>query len=369
MPPEPVAIVANACALPQGLAPHPDWLGLLYSGRSLLQPRPHLGLPAPACTFDPGFAGHAATALAYAAIRVVWPALEAAQGKSAFLLAATKGEMDDWLCDPRSRPGLTQLEHNLSDMISGLPALRRTVSNACVSGAQAVIEAAELIQDGDADRALVVGADGVTPFVAQGFHALQGVSPTGARPFDATRDGLSLGEAGAACVLRRTGDSPHAPRLLGWGASNDANHISGPSRDGSGLALAIDRALKGVDRSKVVAICGHGTGTVYNDAMEARAFHTVFGPRVPPVFGIKGAMGHTLGAAGLIEVLLSAHVATTGLIPPTAGFARGDADFPLDVVHGKPRQAEPGLVLTTNSGFGGMNTAILVAPGEGPWPA
>ncbi|MCL4731995.1 MAG: beta-ketoacyl-[acyl-carrier-protein] synthase family protein, partial [Planctomycetes bacterium] len=195
------------------------------------------------------------------------------------------------------------------------------------------------------------------------------VSPTGARPFDVARDGLSPGEAGAACVLARAADAPGAPRLAGWGASNDANHISGPSRDGSGLALAIERALAGMDRSRVVAICGHGTGTRYNDAMEARAFHAVFGLRVPPVFGVKGSIGHTLGAAGLIEVILSARVAATGLIPPTAGFARGDDDFALDVVHGAPRRVAPGLVLTTNSGFGGMNTALVIAPGEGPWPA
>lgn len=365
----PVAIVANACALPRGLAPHDDWLGLIYSGQSLLQPRPHLGYGAPASTLDPEFAGHAATALAFAALRRVWPAHQSAPGRDAMVLAATKGDMDDWLADGRARPGLQGLAHALDDMVPGLPARRLTVSNACVSGAQAVIEAAELLQDGEADRALVLGADGVSPFIAQGFHALQGVSPTGARPFDATRDGLSLGEAGAACVLVRAADAPCVPRMVGWGASNDANHISGPSRDGSGLALAMQRALAGVDKSRVIAICGHGTGTVYNDAMEARAFHAVFGPRVPPVFGIKGAIGHTLGAAGLIEVILSAHVAVTGRVPPTAGFARGEQEFALDVVHGTARQLTPGLVLTTNSGFGGMNTAILVAPGEGPWPA
>src|SRR5690606_26598524 len=122
------------------------------------------------------------------------------------------------------------------------------------------------------------------------FHALQGDSPTGAKPFDANRDGLSLGEAAAAVVLRRGGPLRQAQggpslqaqggvgaRLRSWGCSNDANHISGPSRDGSGLALAIERALHGIDRSQIVAICGHGTGTIFNDSMEAQAFHRVFG--------------------------------------------------------------------------------------------
>lgn len=369
MPPGPIAIAAGACAIPHGLAPADDLMPRLLAGQTLLQPRPHLGLPAPACTFDPAFAGHAATALAFAALRRVLPEYARLGGAGAFWLAATKGDLDDWLADGRGPRGLDALTTNLADLIPDLPATRRTISNACVSSAQAVIEAAESLQDGDLARALVAGADGVTSFVAQGFHALQGVSPTGARPFDATRDGLSLGEAGAACVLVPAQAAPGAPRLVGWGASNDANHISGPSRDGSGLALAMERALAGIDPSSITAICGHGTGTVYNDAMEARAFHAVFGPRVPPVFGIKGSIGHTLGAAGLIEVIVSATVATTGLVPPTVGFSRGETEFALDVVHGAPRQLAPGLVLTTNSGFGGMNTALVIAPAEGPWPA
>jgi 3-oxoacyl-[acyl-carrier-protein] synthase II len=222
-----------------------------------------------------------------------------------------------------------------------------------------------MLLDGDCDRALVIGTDAVTPFVAQGFAALQGLSPGGARPFDASRDGLSLGEAGCAVILQRVEDAPQAPRMTGWGCSNDANHISGPSRDGSGLALAIQRAYVGLDKSRTVALCGHGTATRYNDAMEALAFQTVFGNRTPPVFGIKGSIGHTLGAAGLIELALSARVASTGEAPPTFGFSRADAEFPLDVVHSQPRKFKPGAVLTTNSGFGGMNTAIVVERGGG----
>ena len=364
----PVAIVADACVVPRGPAPDDDLWGLLMRGETLLRPRPHLGVDAPASTFEPEFAGHAALALASAALCKVWPAFCDLPGRPALFIATTKGDLDDWLADHGARPGFEAFEAGLNDMFSGLPRERRTVSNACVSGAQAAIEAAEMLIDGECDRALVVGADGVAPFVAQGFKALQGLSPGGARPFDAARDGLSLGEAGCAVILRRSADAPRAPRMAGWGCSNDANHISGPSRDGSGLALAMARALSGLDRSRVVAVCGHGTGTLYNDAMEARAFHTTFSGRVPPVFGVKGSIGHTLGAAGLIELALSARAARTGEIPPTAGFCNGEAEFELDVVHGGPRRIRPGAVLTTNSGFGGMNTAIIVDPGDA-WPA
>lgn len=241
-----------------------------------------------------------------------------------------------------------------------------TISNACVSGAQAAIEAVDQLVDGDWQQVTVTAFDGTTPFIAAGFESLLAESTEPAKPFDRRRDGLSLGEAGAAVVLRRAADIEHPerfPRIISYGCSNDANHISGPSRDGSGLALAIERALTGIDKSEIRAICAHGTATVYNDAMEARAFHTVFAGNPPPVFGIKGAIGHTLGAAGLLEVIVSAKVATEGLIPPTVGFEQGEEDYPLDVVHGEPRRIKPGYVLTTNSGFGGMNTAIVVGPG------
>lgn len=239
----------------------------------------------------------------------------------------------------------------------------RTVSNACVSSAQALIDGAELLQDGRCEQCVVIGYDAVTPFVAQGFRSLEADSALPARPFDRRRDGLSLGEAACAVVLRRAGDVPAGrvlARISGWGASNDANHISGPSRDGAGLALAIERALAGLDKSRVRAICAHGTATRYNDAMEARAFHAAFGGSPPPVFGIKGAIGHTLGAAGLLEAIVSAHALRRGLVPPTVGFAEGEPEFVLDVVHGKPRPIKAGMLLTTNSGFGGMNTAIVL---------
>ncbi|MBX3460015.1 MAG: hypothetical protein KF696_08620 [Planctomycetes bacterium] len=351
-----VAITATSVALPDGeaLSPTDEYWPLLVQGRSLLAVRPHTGADAPAATLPPAFAGRRATSLAHFALRQVWRMLPA---RAALVIATTKGELEPWL-EGAGGDGLNALAAQLADMGLKLPALTRVVSNACVSGAQAVIEGLELVQDGDADAALVLGADALTPFVAQGFHSLQGDSASGARPFDAARDGLSLGEAAAALLLQ-PGPGPH---IAGYGASNDANHISGPSRDGSGLALAMERALHGLDRSSVVAICAHGTGTLYNDAMEARAFHAAFDGSPPPVFGIKGAIGHTLGAAGLIEVIVAARVACTGVIPPTAGYTRGETEYALDVVHGAAREVAPGLVLTTNSGFGGMNTAIVVSP-------
>jgi len=260
--------------------------------------------------------------------------------------------------------GFARDEEPVQPLNEMAPSPLTIVSNACSSGSQALIEAVDALEDDDCDAAVVAAGDAITSFIARGFESLLAVSETTARPFDRNRDGLTLGSARASVLLQRRGWRKKHPCVYAYGCSNDANHISGPSRDGSGLALAIERALDGIDRSEIRAICAHGTATEYNDAMEARAFHTVFNSNPPPVFGIKGAIGHTLGAAGLIEVIVSALVATEGLIPPTVGFEHGEEDYPLDVVHGEPRKIKPGYVLTTNSGFGGMNTAIIVGPGR-----
>lgn len=285
--------------------------------------------------------------------------------RRALVFASTKGELDQWELQRAMRVSpmdcgvlLSELARELAARL-GIAGRVLAVSTACCSGAQAIIEAAEMLEDGDCDEAVVIGADSLSLFIEHGFGALQAISKTGARPFDAARDGLTLGEAGAAVVLSRNSGS--GARLVGWGGSNDANHISGPCRDGSGLALAIERALTGLDKSRVAAICAHGTATRFNDAMEAHAFKSVFGENIPPVFSIKGNVGHTLGAAGVLELIVSAQCAAQRLVPPTAGFEHQSPEEPaLDVVHLKPRPLGPGYVLSTNSGFGGMNTALVV---------
>ncbi|CAG0999983.1 3-oxoacyl-[acyl-carrier-protein] synthase I [Planctomycetaceae bacterium] len=289
--------------------------------------------------------------------------------RRALVFASTKGELDQWELQRAMRVSpmdcgvlLSELARELASRL-GIAGRVLAVSTACCSGAQAIIEAAEMLEDGDCDEAVVIGADSLSLFIEHGFGALQAVSRTGARPFDAARDGLTLGEAGAAVVLSRAGSGSASarPRLIAWGGSNDANHISGPCRDGSGLALAIERALKGLDKSRVAAICAHGTATRFNDAMEAHAFKSVFDESIPPVFSIKGNLGHTLGAAGVLELIVSAQCAQHGLAPPTAGFERQSQEEPkLDIVHIKPRLLERGYILSTNSGFGGMNTALVV---------
>lgn len=240
----------------------------------------------------------------------------------------------------------------------------QTVSNACVSGLIAIMQGAKLIQRGDADAVFVLGVDHLSAFVIGGFTALKAIDPQGCRPFDQERRGLSPGEAGAAIVLVRADLAPqNSITFAGWGSSNDANHMTGPSRDGAGLAQAIRAAL---DSSRVS--CGqidyvnvHGTGTPYNDSMENAALRAVFGEDIPPMSGIKGMIGHTLGAAGVIETIACVLAMQNDFIPGTTGLSRIAEGFPTSLVASPRNGARLRRVLKLNTGFGGVNGSVILS--------
>ena len=240
------------------------------------------------------------------------------------------------------------------------------VSVACASGLAALQQGARLIRRGAADAVLVVGVDHLSAFVVAGFSSLKALDPGGCRPFDRDRCGLSAGEAGAAMVLTRAELSrPNAITIRGWATSNDANHLTGPSRDGSGLAQAIHGALAmaNLRPEDIDYANAHGTGTPYNDAMESLAFRTVFDEAGPRVSGSKGMLGHTLGAAGVVETIIctlamQGHVlpGTPRLQNPAEGAPAGLLAAPQPVVH-------LAHVLKVNTGFGGINGAIVLSHG------
>lgn len=252
----------------------------------------------------------------------------------------------------------------------GLCGRRETVSGACASATIALAHAAALIAHGKTESVLVVCADLVSEFVFTGFSALRALSPEPAKPFDARRDGLTLGEGAAFLLLMsesraKAEDRPILARLAGWGVANDATHITAPARNGCGLISAVRRSLSvaGAAPDNVAAICAHGTGTVYNDAMELTAFRGVFGERKIPVHGVKGALGHAMGASGGIEAALCCSMLAEGMLPPTVGLSEPDPAA-LGLVHDKPVPLPAGLVLSTNSGFGGINAALLFSAPE-----
>ena len=237
------------------------------------------------------------------------------------------------------------------------------VSAACISGLSALQQGAALIRRGRADIIFVVGVDLITQFVLAGFNSLKSLDPEGCRPFDKTRSGLSLGEGAAAIILvKRELLSSPTILLTGAGTSNDANHLTGPSRDGSGLALAIHRALMKAQFApeQIDYVHAHGTGTPYNDAMESLALRAVFVDRVPPFSSSKGIFGHTLGMAGVLETALCIAAMQHNLLPGTPRLRERDPVAP-DSLLAEPRRATNlNHILKINCGFGGTNAALVL---------
>lgn len=237
---------------------------------------------------------------------------------------------------------------------------------ACAAGNYAIGHAAALVGAGRARAALAGGVEPFSRTAQVGFSRSRAMAPDRCRPFDARRAGMQLGEAAAFLVLERAEDAERRgarPLALvrSLGLSCDADHPTAPRADGAGMAAAMRRALAraGLGPEEVDAICAHGSGTPASDAAEARAIAAVF-PGRPPVFGLKGALGHSLGAATAVEAVASALALRDGLLPPTAGHEQPDPAMALDVVaRARPR---PGLrrVLSGGYAFGGLNSALIL---------
>ncbi|MDR6567005.1 beta-ketoacyl synthase N-terminal-like domain-containing protein [Chitinophaga ginsengisegetis] len=232
------------------------------------------------------------------------------------------------------------------------------ISSACISGLVAILTGKRLIQSGRYDHVVVTGADVLTRFVLSGFQSFQAVSAVPCKPFDANRTGVTLGEGAATVILsREKGDALFS---LGAGAiSNDANHISGPSRTGEELAAVMQLAVNGsgLTAADIGFVSAHGTATLYNDEMEAKALHHA-GLAALPVNSLKGYYGHTLGAAGLIEAIISMQAMKAGVVLPTKGFEIPGVSMPVNV-HNTLLQKTSRHFLKTVSGFGGCNAAMV----------
>jgi 3-oxoacyl-[acyl-carrier-protein] synthase-1 len=315
-------------------------------------------------------------------------AVEAARGRygagrvGVFIGTSTSGILETELAyrrrDPQSgalpagfRYHATLNTYSLGDFVSrclGLTGPSFVVSSACSSTAKVFGNAARMIAAGACDAAVVGGADSLCLTTLYGFRSLELTSSQPCRPFDAERDGISLGEGAGFALLEKPG--PEAPAdalvLLGVGESSDAHHMATPHPEGLGARLAMQRALESarLGPADIDYINLHGTATPTNDVAEDRAVVELFGTGTP-CSSTKGATGHLLGAAGITEAVVSMLALRHGLIPGSPHTRRVDPALRCDYVL-EPRAARLRRVLTNSFGFGGSNCSLVIGDARVP---
>ncbi len=286
--------------------------------------------------------------------------------RTLIILSTTKGnidllEKDRYPAIEPTRLYLWKLAQVLQSFFDN-PNTPLVISNACISGLLAILIGSRLIKAGRYDHVIATGGDLVTEFVVSGFKSFQSLSPGPCKPFDAARDGLSLGEGCGTIVLSRDHSLVGIPEKIivaGGSSSNDAHHLSGPSRSGEGLYLAIRRVLKeaALNPGDLDYISAHGTATDYNDEMEARALNRA-GLESVPVNSFKGYFGHTLGAAGIIESALAIASMRKKRLFRSAGFKNAGTSKRINVLSDHITK-DVKACLKIASGFGGCNGALV----------
>jgi 3-oxoacyl-[acyl-carrier-protein] synthase-1 len=242
----------------------------------------------------------------------------------------------------------------------GLRGPAAAISTACSSSAKAFASASRYIEAGLIDAAVVGGVDSLCLTTLYGFNSLELLSREPCRPYDAQRDGISIGEAAALILLERSAGAHEGPSwLLGAGESCDAYHMSSPHPDGAGARLAMEAALRSadMDASGIDYVNLHGTGTQSNDAAEDKAIDAVFGREVP-CSSTKGMTGHALGAAGGLEAIVCLVAMADGVVPGSPGTREVDAGLRAHYEL-SPRTLRLDRTLTNSIGFGGTNCSLV----------
>ena len=286
--------------------------------------------------------------------------IDASSERVLFIISTTKGNvalLDSRITGfPRERVLLGE-SARLVARYFGNPNTPIVVCNACISGVCAQIEAMRALRSGRYDYAVVIGADEQSPFIISGFLSFKALTDTPCRPFDKDRTGLNLGECAATVVLKAVDDSVTDGWVLECGAiRNDSNHISGPSRTGEGSYLALMEVLKECGREGLAFLNVHGTATAYNDEMESISIYRA-GLIDVPVTGLKGYYGHTMGAAGIMESILSMYAVQDGTVLATRGYTEQGVTYPVSVSP-ENRPAQGNSFIKLLSGFGGCNAAL-----------
>jgi 3-oxoacyl-[acyl-carrier-protein] synthase-1 len=289
--------------------------------------------------------------------------LPAGDKRTVLIISSTKGNIDLLEKNSRHKPTPERIAlHTSAKLVQqhfGFYHQPLVISNACISGLLAILTAKRLITSGQYDHAVVAGADIISKFVLSGFQSFQAISPEPCKPFDKDRQGITLGEGAATVILSRDKKNISNIKVMAGAVSNDANHISAPSRTGNELAYIIKKAItdSGLTANDIDLVSAHGTATLYNDEMEAKAINAS-GLGSVPTNSLKGYYGHTLGAAGLIETIISVRSLQEGIIIPTKGFDTSDPAAQLTVADKLTRKPLQNCIKTA-SGFGGCNAAML----------
>jgi 3-oxoacyl-[acyl-carrier-protein] synthase-1/3-oxoacyl-[acyl-carrier-protein] synthase II len=293
----------------------------------------------------------------------------------AIVLGITTGGMFD--TEKKLKQGITDPEqynyHGTGSVVTYLAKKFKcvgpliTISSTCSSGTAAVKIALELIRCGKAKRVLAGGADSICRLTYYGFNSLQLIDPSGARPFDRDRKGMSVSEGAGFLFIEALEKTPIGAiaEILGGGLSCDAYHTASPHPDGDGAYTAMEKALldSGIETSSIDYINLHGTGTIDNDRSEAMAIKKLFGDKAPPLSSIKGLIGHSLGAAGAIEAVVCTMAIKEGFIPANTGCDNPDSSLGIVPVS-VPQNKNINIVLSNSLGFGGNNaSAVFAKPG------
>lgn len=286
--------------------------------------------------------------------------VDASSPRTLFVISTTKANIDLLRVNPlrlpsaRQHPGEAALAITRYFSNGNRPLV---VSNACISGLQAQLTALRLLRAGDYDHIIVCGAEEQSPFIVSGFQSLKALSDENCRPFDIERNGINLGEAAATIIYGRRDSADGYWCAVEGAVRNDAYHISNPSPVAEGSYECLQYVSQWMEEGEPAFINAHGTATLYNDEMEAKAIDRT-GQGGIPVNSLKGYFGHTMGAAGILETVISMHAADDHTILGTLGYESRGTSRKLNITPDN-RHTDRKSFIKLISGFGGCNGAML----------
>lgn len=364
-------VVSTNIVSPLGMSSQENWHAVMQGRSALRRLENYKGIPLPfvASVFTPeqvedlaieGFTRFESLAIRSITEALTHTDLDVHGERTIFILSTTKADVEELgFAAERDgdyhRPALSA--QRIAEYV-GIGGGAIVCCNACISGVSAQILADRLISTGHYDNAVVCGADLVSSFTASGFLSFKSLSNEACRPFDADRQGLNLGEAAATIVLTRADSLREGDWLLEHGEmDNDAFHLSTPAPSGEGARKVLEAVMKGRDASELAFVSAHGTATMFNDQMESVAIEKA-GLSAVPLTALKGWFGHTLGASGVLEVILGMMAVSESVVLPLRGFREIGVSGKVNVSP-ELRATDKNSFLKMISGFGGCNAAAL----------